>query len=355
MMCLLIDVGSTSLKSAVYDTQSSEKGNVRKCPFPAPLRNEPPFFEVDAGAILAAVRAMIDAVLPLDAICFSVQMHGYLLGDASGRAVTPYISWQDERSLCLPENRRYPFALPAGRGVSKKPNLPLAGLHMMRSGQPELFRRAARVYSLGSFIAHALTGRNAAHITDLAPIGAYDAHSGALEEAGLPPLAFPQALTSFEPVGTYRGARVYAPVGDQQASALGSGLHPSEYLLNLGTATQVCAISGQPVYGEFESRPYFDGQTLCTVTRLTGGRSIVERFSEVGFDEALASEYGAALTRLPVRTKLLAVGGVCTYFPELIRAVLDRIGIEYAMRPEADALDGLIQLIRRECPHNVRL
>ena len=89
MRCLLIDVGSTSLKSAVYDTQSGEKGDVRKCPFPAPLRNEPPFFEVDAGAILAAVHTLIDDRMPADAICFSVQMHGYLLGDASGRAVTP--------------------------------------------------------------------------------------------------------------------------------------------------------------------------------------------------------------------------------------------------------------------------
>lgn len=356
MMCLLIDVGSTTLKSAVYDTRGGEKGDVRKCPFPGPIRKEPPFFEVDAEAILAAIRTLIDGAMPLDAICLSVQMHGYLLGDASGKAITPYISWQDERSLCLPEDRRYPFPLPASRGVSKKPNLPLAGLHMMRSEQPALFRHAARAYSLGSYIAQALTGRNAAHITDLAPMGVYDAHSGAPEASGLPTLAFPQALTAFAPIGTHRGARIYAPVGDQQASTLGSGLNPSEYLLNLGTAAQVCAISEQPVYGDFESRPYFDGQTLCTVTRLTGGRTIAEAAAgQAGFEEALAAEYAAALAKLPARGKLLAVGGVCAHFPALIRAVLDRMGMDYAMRPEADALDGLIQLIRRECPHDVHL
>ena len=352
MKCLLIDVGSTSLKSAVYDARLGEKGDVRRCPFPDPLRSEPPFFEVEPEEILAAVHTLIDEAMPLDAICFSVQMHGYLLGDATGRAVTPYISWQDERSMRLPEDRRYAFALPASRGVAKKPNLPLAGLHMMRLKQPRLFRLASRVYSLGSFIAHDLTGRNAAHITDLAPMGAYDARSGVMEETGLPSLEFPQALTSFAPVGTHRGAQVYAPVGDQQASTMGSGLSPSEYLLNLGTATQVCAVSEQPVYGEFESRPYFDGQTLCTVTRLTGGRTIAERIDETGLDKALAAEYAAALAKLPTRDKLLAVGGVSTHFPELIQAVLDRIGIEYAVRPEADALDGLIELIQKEWPQD---
>jgi len=339
----LLDVGSTSVKFARYEPGGKGKFGEGSLPFPGPLDRPEPYFEVDGDAILSAVREILEPVKPGDQVRISTQMHGYLLCDENGAAVTPYISWRDRRSLCVPEEERYPFELPSWRGVGKKPNLPLAGLYAMQKLQPELMARARMFCSLGSYMAMALTGRNASHITDLAPTGMYDARTGEACPVPFENLSLPEAVNESEPVGEYRGAAVFAPVGDQQASVAGSGLKPGQYLLNLGTAAQLCTLSDEPVYGEYESRPYFGGRVLCTVTGLIGGRDY-GRIAQENDVAALVDSYGGAARLLPERACIRAVGGVCKYHRTLVEETLNRIGLPWEICEQADALDGLIRL-----------
>ena len=348
MIIHLVDVGSTSIKYS-----RCEKGGRQTAgslPFPGPMARESPFFEVDAEEIMTPIKEILAPVQPGDRVVLSVQMHGYLLADGKGSLLTPYISWRDRRSECLPPEQRYPFDLPRWCGVSVKPNLPLSGLNAMRMMQPALFSEVRRFYTLGSLIAERLAGVNASHITDLAPTGMYDARSGAQRHIDfVRNILFPQSM-AFGPLGMYRGAKVWTPVGDQQASVAGSGLVRDEYLLNLGTAAQACTLSEEEVYGDYESRPYFDGRTLCTITGLTGGRDYQALAADPEYaSRRLAAEYGKAVSRLPARHAIRAVGGVCRHYRVLVEETLKRIGLPWTISEDADALDGLLRESERRC------
>ena len=94
MKKLLIDIGSTSVKWA----ETSERDNivkVRKIPFPPKLCGKPsPFYEVSREAIISGVKEIVRASSARN-VYISTQMHGWLLGDGCGNALTEYVSWRD--------------------------------------------------------------------------------------------------------------------------------------------------------------------------------------------------------------------------------------------------------------------
>lgn len=337
MRRLYLDIGSTNIKSMISDGGKCEE--VFRTPFPPPVLDENGRFEVDPQSIL-------DAVLPVvgkagcGEVFISTQMHGYLLADARGEPVTRYISWQDRRA----EHSGVRIGISAESGTSMKANLPRAGVAVIASELPEVFARAAEFFTLGSYLAWALTGNNATHITDAAASGYYNVKRHTAENF---PLQLPQALYEVRPTGTYRGSLVYAPMGDQQCAVKGAGGNEETLILNLGTAAQMCTVAKGFVSGEFESRPYFGGDTLCTVTGLSGGKRLHSLDGKESAVNELAEEYAAAARRLPPRKKLLITGGAFAYYRSLLKEALEKLAVPYTVNEGADALEGL-KLISEE-------
>jgi len=135
------------------------------------------------------------------------------------------------------------------------------------------------------------------HPTILAGMALYDVGTGQLSDELLDAVG---ELTGCRPsagapcgegvaVGHWRcgdaAVPVYAGVGDHQCSVLGAGLTPGDCAsLNLGTGSQVTVLDS-PTAGapdEAETRPYFDGRTLRTMTHIPAGRALAEY---VGFLE----------------------------------------------------------------------
>ncbi|MBQ8885217.1 MAG: hypothetical protein IJY62_02450 [Clostridia bacterium] len=329
-MDLFIDIGSTNFKWAFSDFPEKTYAT----PFPAPLRAEYPYFEVSASAISSLVKDVIDKSQP-QRVFFSVQMHGYVLLK-NGCPVTEYVSWRDERGASFSPA----FTLTKEHGVDLKPNLPRLSLEAQTVEFDEFC-------TLGSYLVKSLTGINATHITDAAPSGFYNVKTRTAEEV---PFRLPEALYSVDAVGMYGSSEIYSPIGDQQAAVLGATQAVGGfdgYILNLGTAGQLCLVEKGFVSGEFESRPYFSGRTLCTITRLPGG-GVISKHTDGEIAERLVEEYGAARKKLPVRDKVLATGGLVKYRRELIETVLGRLGLRYEMNSESDALAGLSILAKGE-------
>lgn len=352
MNSLLIDVGSTSIKWTCHWGRSGGKSNRMTLPFPPPYRNTQPYFEIDVEAIFQAILIILRQTNNIDRVCFSIQMHGYVLGDEKGQAITPYISWQDERASLQHDGisymKRFPYRVTPESGSSLKANLPVISLYAMRSLMPEIYQKARVFYTLGSYLVYRLTGVNATHITDAAPSGFYNAQSAQPTDLKIPHISLPEASMDFKPAGKFHDLVVYTPVGDQQASVLGSSLEPDSYLLNLGTAAQLCTLSEQPVYGDYESRPYFDGQTLCTVTRLLGGREIQKMAGNHLLAQHLTNKYLKAMRKLPSRDRLLVVGGAAHHHRALIEQVCKNLMLPYEISLDTDTLDGLIKLLSKE-------
>ena len=97
-----IDVGSSFLKGALIDPDAFELRHTERVPFPEFEPGLPPLHrEVNPAAILGAVEELVARLWRLSGRCDGVvlcgQMHGVILVDERGEAVSNYISWLDQR------------------------------------------------------------------------------------------------------------------------------------------------------------------------------------------------------------------------------------------------------------------
>ncbi len=323
--CFYIDVGSTNIKWQDKDGKSgSEK-------FPDPLNQTVPFFEVSIREIGRIVTSLILSH-PAEKVFISTQMHGYVLLDKGGEPVTEYISWQDTRSTLV---HNFPFQMSPENGVGMKENLPRAGVYAIKLLRPEQYNKASEFCTLGSYLSKILTGNNCTHISDAAPSGFYNVKTG----EGKSELILPQVKMRPDVVGIFEGRKIYTPIGDQQASILGCGGDEESYIMNLGTTGQLCCIEKGFSIGEFESRPYFNGSTLCTVTNLMAGKKI-QKMAD-GWEDCFYKEYSSALQRLPKRNKIIITGGVTQYYHDKVEKLVRNFKFPYTFSPKQDAIEGL--------------
>ena len=324
---LYIDVGSTNIKWSVGSCKS------KIIPFPKEFDLTLPYFEVPIAQIKKIILDIVNSV-QCQNIFFSIQMHGYVLLGKKREELTEYISWRDRRAGLV----EIPFRIDAENGVSIKPNLPRASVYAMKILNKNLYSEAYEFCTLGSYIVYILTGINKTHITDAAASGFYNVITG----EGNSELILPSISQKVEIAGYYRDIAVYTPVGDQQAAVLGCNADESSYIMNLGTAGQLCCINNSFIAGDFESRPFFNGKTLCTVSCLMAGKEIKEYIGD--WRQAFYEDYSSAVKRLPERNKIVVTGGVVHYYKNDLIKILKKIYLPFEINEGTDALDGLKRL-----------
>lgn len=337
MRARLIDVGSTNIKSALYDLKTGELSEQTEVPFPPAAVAQLPLYEVEVDEVESRVRSVMGN--SQEALFLCTQMHGYVLM-REGKACTRYISWRDTRA----ELAQLPAALPACYGVKMKANLPRASIDYMQKYRPNEIDGADTFCSLGSYLAYRLCGVNAAHITDLAASGFYNAKSGEADQYWL---RLPKAHVRVEQLGIekYTHCRVYTPCGDQQTAVLGSGMQKTSWGLNIGTASQMFCICEESAEGDFESRPYFGKKTLCTVSGLPGGRVIAD-CSDAEICGTLVQSWKEALAKLPQKDSLTVMGGAVKYRRKLLEDCLRMMGVTGRFSCGNETIVGLMRLAK---------
>ena len=328
MKTLLIDIGSTNIKYKLYGIDT-----IYSIPFPMPIINEYPYYEVGPTEIISTIKRIIDETKPTD-IYFSVQMHGYILLN-KGVEVSNYVSWRDTRGKDTVPS----FEINSEYGVNIKPNLPRLSITTFNTSFDEFT-------TLGSYISYKFTGNNSSHITDITPTGFYNMISMKYDDV---PFKLPKVEKYVTKVGTYNGINVYTPIGDHQLSIFGANTDKFEgYILNLGTACQICMTSKEFISGDFETRPYFNNEYLLTVTGLPGGGYIKSKEVSQELEDELVMKYQDAIQKLPKRDTIKAIGGLLNSRKELIENVLKRLNIKYILSNECDALIALEYIVRGE-------
>jgi len=75
MSFLAIDLGTSFIKGTVLDLDALHLAHIRRVPFPAALPDLPPFhYEVAPSAVVAAMRDLIDTLLPHAPDCAGIVM-----------------------------------------------------------------------------------------------------------------------------------------------------------------------------------------------------------------------------------------------------------------------------------------
>jgi sugar (pentulose or hexulose) kinase len=315
MSFLGIDLGTSFLKGAVLDVERRKLEQVCRKPFPEPIADGNPFrCEFDPNAIRSAFRALIDELAPLSPDCEGIvvcaQMHGLVLMNEGRHAVSNCLTWRDQRAMtqhpsgsgsyfdAILEHTR-PYQL-RQLGNELEPARPLSFLFWFKE-QGTLVPGSTPA-SLADFVISSISGDPpGVDATNASAYGAFncetsDWHHGLISQLGLDHLKWPRIRKQGEVAGYLRvGSRLvpcYAPVGDAQAALAGSLLSSEELSLNIATGAQVSRLTDQLCLGNYQTRPYFDGQFLNTFSYPPAGDALN---ALIGLLTELASEQRVTL------------------------------------------------------------
>ncbi len=288
MPFLALDIGTSTIKGAVVEPASGSVRQIRSVPSPPPATGlEPSFCEIDPDRVMAAVREVLSALSALEPECAGLllcgQMGGLILVDGRGAAHSNYISWKDRRAAtCLDVlKERLGEEGQAELGREIQPGQPLS-LLFWHSQTGRRFPRDLYACPLLAYVAanlcQAPPAMDATNANGAVHLETRTWHTGALDRLGLAETRWPALRDFREPVGELRLGRsaipCYAPVGDHQCALAGAGLREHELSVNVSTGAQVSLLAARHQPGAYQTRPYFDGLYLNTITHLPAGRSL---------------------------------------------------------------------------------
>ena len=292
-----IDLGTSFIKAAILDLDASELRQVRRIPFPEPMKNSNPLrVEFDLSIILSAVRKLVAelAAFPVtyEGVVMCTQMSCLVLMDGQGHARSNCIGWRDQRVL-----EPHPSGSGSYYDVLKKrltaqqkrelgnelpPGAPISFLFWMAE-RGELAPGLLPV-SLADFVLSTLCGSppsvesSNAMACELLRLETMGWHEGVIKELGLGKLAWPPIRRHGDVVGRLKvGAGTipcYTPVGDYQCALAGALLSEDELSLNVSTGSQVSLITSKLALGDYQTRPFFDKKFTNTFSHLPAGRSL---------------------------------------------------------------------------------
>ena len=313
MTLLGIDIGSSFIKGGVLELDDLRIRDIVREPFPDPIIGLPAgYFEVDPIAIVKAVEQVVTRLLTLapgcSGILFCGQMGGVVLADPHGEPLTNYLSWRDQRTTlnqsdCSDASANSPVR------TFYEAALDRLGMHELQSVGNELkpgslttllswledqgkLPTLGTPLNIGDFVVSRMcrsTPRfeitQAIGLIDLATL---DWRRAAFEKLGIANLDWPSVTEFRSQSGAFcwqgREIPCYPVIGDQQAALAGALLADGELSLNVSTGSQVSMLTREVRVGEFQTRPFFDGWLLNTITHLPAGRSLevlVDLFNEL--------------------------------------------------------------------------
>ena len=292
MNIIAIDCGASFIKGALLeDTHILRTLSQRS---PRVHCDEPITQTIQIDSLIDNVKKLVEA-LAADiedfVLCVSNEMHGFILADHEGRALTDYISWQKEYGNIIVSNDTAMGILErecadeiAHTGMPLRSGLPSSNLMYLKlAGVLDRLPTPVYLYPLGDFIIRALSGKNTGcHPTNAAALGFYDLRTSKWNKkicdmAGGGKVCFPtigSEIVEFRFKG--HSVRALPAIGDQQAALLGSGFNRKDMVsYNLGTGAQVSVITNDiKRSGNYQIRPYFDGEYLKSIPHIPSGRAI---------------------------------------------------------------------------------
>ena len=294
MLCLGLDVGSTTVKGAVLDLERREVRSILKEPFPAPRTGLPAgYCEISPDEVVAVVKGLISRLLreapTAEALFCSGQMAGVILVDLNGRPLTNYLSWRDQRTLHSPTSQG--TTLDALKATWRGSELVELGQELQAGSASTLLYWLAQnkllpTDAIPSTVADYVLGQLCGTLPQMDPtqaIGLLDLrvgtwHHAAFDALGLKHVRWPHLSDQHTPLGkcTFDGhkLRCYPSFGDQQCALRGVGLTRNDLSINISTGSQVSRRTSRFEPGPYQTRPYFGGDYLNTITHLPAGRSL---------------------------------------------------------------------------------
>lgn len=276
-----IDLGTTALKIAVFDTTGKMLGNATLeyqlyTPKPYFVESDPAIYmdAIEKGFAKLAEQGV--NLMDLEAISFSLQSETMFFVDEYGKPLRNSISWMDNRAV---EQAEY---LTAKYGdelcyehtgqISFAANWPVAKALWVKQNEPEVFAKTRKILLIEDFIIFQLTGRYVSDCAMLCSTLYWDITTKKywkpmLEELGMTEENFPEIMEPGEVVGSVLPdiarklginphAKVCTGAMDNAIGAVGVGAcHPGMFSESIGSTLAVCVPTDGIVYDPNRQMP----------------------------------------------------------------------------------------------------
>jgi len=261
-MYLVHDIGTTSLKTTLFDERGNEV-----------LRLEEPYkthysqngwAEQEPldwwNAVVATTRKAFRKGAPTT-LAFSSQRESFVLADKNGNPLGRAIIWMDRRATAQAQEMVERFGsdyLRLTTGMIPDTTFTAPKLLWLRQNAPELLESAKHVLQAKDFIVMRLTGKpvtdpSLACRTMLFDPGRMDWNDELVEFVGLNRSQLPDVRKSYEVIGEATSPELPGRMtvvlggGDRQCEALGSSASNVRAMESTGTTTNLSCVSESPV------------------------------------------------------------------------------------------------------------
>ena len=322
MNLLGIDIGTTSVKTAVFNDKLEQKfGSTADYTLDA----HGDVVEFDALQYWEIVKAEIEAAkqaVSIDALAVDTQCETMILTDKEGNPLCPAIVWLDNRATAEAELVAERFGHQKVYEVTGQPEItatwPACKLLWVKRNKPEIWEKTKRIFLLEDWILYKLTGKFITEKTLQSSTIYFDIHRGEwwsemLDFIGVRREMLPALEDSAKLVGEYRGIKVVTGAIDQIAGAIGAGVVKQGMVSVMTGTTMVIFLPSEtvPAYNAKSIVPChynYDGKYCLLSWTPTAGmalkwfrNALCENFSFAELDE-MAEKIGAGsdgLTFLP--------------------------------------------------------
>ncbi len=315
MRALAIDQGTTSTRAFVVDAGRPGKLVCRRTH--KQVYPRPGWVEHDPEELLSHIRDCLETTGLADVIGLANQGESCLAWDReTGRAITPVIVWQDQRSASVVERLK---ADGGEKLTLERAGLPLDAyfsasklawiVNSLAQARTLLDQGRLCLGTTDAFFLHRLTGRFVTDISTASRTSLMNLQSGQWDEAlcslfGVPMTALPEIVPTMGDFGavTVAGKQIplTASVVDQQAALYGHGCRrPGDTKITFGTGAFALAVSGKSACRSPDGKllptvawqangapPVYalDGGVHCAGSAINWGRSLglFSDFSEIG-------------------------------------------------------------------------
>lgn len=288
-----IDIGTTTISAVVYDIDNKEQLESYTLPHNSYISTGT-YSEQSVSVIMEKAQKLLyhilDSYKAVVSIGITGQMHGIVYIDESGNPLSPLMNWQDKRSDLVIENGKSTCQMIyeiTGEAISTGYGIATHYYNMKNALVPKGANGICSIMDLFGMkicqnqkpITHASVGAS----LGLFDVKAADFKFDKLSLLGIERSFLPRVTEKSVSIGKCRDIPVSVPIGDNQASFLGSvGKNEDSMLVNIGTGSQISAVSNTyvEVGGKLELRPFIEGKYLICGSALCGGfaYSMLEEF-----------------------------------------------------------------------------
>lgn len=280
-----IDIGTTSLKAAVFDEKANMLKSVTR-DYTLDVKGD--FVEFEATEYWNMTLSAINEIrkeYDIYALSIDTQCETLIITDNLANPVCPAIVWLDNRAVEQAKKIQQHFGEKEVYNVTGQPEInatwPASKLLWLKEHNSDVFEKAQKIFLLEDYLLYKLTGQFVTQETLQSSTIYYDIKNHVwwkdmLDFIGLDVCKLPKVCKSGELIGEYEGIKIVTGAMDQVAGAIGAGVVKKGIVSEMtGTTMAVFAISDEiPEYTPLNKVPChlnYDGKYCLLMWSPTAG------------------------------------------------------------------------------------